>query len=48
MLDTRLTPTRRILIWIVLLALAGLIAYVGIRGYLSPELLFHFSSSFNC
>lgn len=39
---------RRIAMWLVLSILAALLAYVGFRAYLNPELLFHFSNSFYC
>ena len=39
---------RRMLMWLVLSVLAGLIVYFGFRGYLNPELLFHFSNSLYC
>jgi hypothetical protein len=48
MLDARMTQGKRILLWLVLLALAALMAYFGIRGYLSPEMLFNFANSFSC
>jgi hypothetical protein len=40
--------TRRILMWLMLIALASLVSYIGFRGYFSPELLFNFSNSFYC
>jgi len=43
-----ITEARKFLVWVVLAALAALVAYVGIRGYLSPELLFNFANSFYC
>jgi hypothetical protein len=48
MLDVRMTQGRRILLWVMLAALAAVIAYLAFRGYFSPELLFHFSNSFMC
>lgn len=48
MLDARMTQWKRILLWLVLLALAALVTYFGIRGYLSPEMLFNFANSFSC
>jgi hypothetical protein len=40
--------TRRILMWLMLTALAALVSYVGFRGYLTPEMLFNFANSFYC
>ena len=48
MLSARMTQAKRILLWLMLAALAALVAYFGLRGYLSPELLFNFSNSFTC
>ena len=48
MLNVRITQARRVLLWFMLLALAALVAYLGVRAYLSPELLFNFSNSFSC
>ena len=48
MLNVRMTEWKRVLLWLVLIALAAAVTYFGIRGYLSPELLFGFSSNFNC
>jgi hypothetical protein len=48
MLDARMTQWKRILLWLVLLALAALVTYFGIRSYLSPEMLFNFANSFSC
>jgi hypothetical protein len=48
MLDVRMTQWKRVLLWLMLAALAALVAYLGIRGYLSPEMLFSFSNSFSC
>ena len=44
----RMTQTRRIVIWLTLLALAALVSYVSFRGYFSPELLLNFANSFYC
>jgi hypothetical protein len=43
-----MTQTRRILMWLMLIALAALVSYVGFRGYLTPEMLFNFANSFYC
>jgi hypothetical protein len=43
-----MTQTRRILMWLMLITLASLVSYVGVRGYFSPELLFNFANSFYC
>lgn len=48
MLNTRMTQARRILVWLILVALAAWVTYLGFRGYLSPELLFNFSNAFSC
>jgi quinol-cytochrome oxidoreductase complex cytochrome b subunit len=39
---------RRLLMWLMLSVLAALLGYFGFRGYLSPELLFHFANSLYC
>ena len=39
---------RRLVMWLVLSVFAALLAYFGFRGYLNPELLFHFANSFVC
>lgn len=48
MLNARMTQTRRILVWLMLIALAALVSYISFRGYLTPELLFNFANSFSC
>jgi len=48
MLNVRMNQGKRVLLWLILTVLAALVAYLGIRGYLSPELLFNFSNSFYC
>jgi cytochrome c oxidase subunit IV len=48
MLNARMTQSKRVLLWLILAALAALVTYFGIRGYLSPELLLNFSNSFTC
>ena len=39
---------RRQLMWLMLSVLVALLAYFGFRGYLNPELLFHFANSLYC
>jgi len=48
MLNARVSQAKRILLWLVLGALAALLSYVAFRGYLSPELLINFSNAFGC
>jgi cytochrome c oxidase subunit IV len=48
MLNVRMKQGQRVLLWLMLTVLAALVTYFGIRGYLSPELLFNFSNSFYC
>jgi hypothetical protein len=48
MLNARMTQAKRILLWLMLAALAALLTYLGIRAYLSPELLLNFSNAFSC
>ena len=48
MLDVHMTQGKRIVMWLIVIALAALVAYLGLRGYLSPEMLFGFSSLFSC
>lgn len=43
-----MTQARKILVWMLLAALAAIVSYLGFRGYLSPELLINFSNSFHC
>ena len=38
----------RVLKWLVVSLFVALLAYFAFRGYVSPDLLFHFSSSFYC
>ena len=43
------TPERRrMAMWLVLSVFAALLAYFGFRGYLTPELLFHFANFHVC
>ena len=39
---------RRGVAWVVLSLLAAAVAWFGFRGYLSPELLFHFANALAC
>ena len=39
---------RRVARWIVISVLAALLTYFGLRGYLTPDLLFHFANSLVC
>ena len=39
---------RRLVMWIVLSVFAALLAYFGFRGYLNPDLLFHFANALYC
>ena len=39
---------RRLAMWIVLSVFAALLAWIGFRAYLNPELLFHFANSLVC
>jgi hypothetical protein len=39
---------KRLAVWLMLSVLAALVAWVGFRGYLNPELLFHFANSLYC
>lgn len=48
MLNVGMTQTTRLLMWLMLIALAALVSYIGFRGYLSPELLINFANSFYC
>lgn len=48
MLDVHMTQGKRIVMWLIVIALAALVAYLALRGYLSPEMLFGFSSLFSC
>lgn len=47
-MDSDMHETRKILIWLLLAALAAMISYVGFRGYLSPDFLINFANSFSC
>jgi len=43
-----LRERRRLLAWLMLSVLAALLVYFGFRGYMNPELLFHFANSLIC
>jgi cytochrome c oxidase subunit IV len=46
--EARMTEKLSILVWLMLIALAALVSYLGLRGYLSPELLINFANAFYC
>ena len=46
--DMGTAQRKRLLMWLLLSVLAALVGWVGFRGYLSPELLFHFANSLYC
>jgi hypothetical protein len=39
---------RRLAMWLVVSVFVALLVYFGFRGYLNPELLFHFANSLIC
>jgi zinc transporter ZupT len=39
---------RRALVWLTLSALAAALGWLAFRGYLNPELLFHFANALYC
>jgi cytochrome c oxidase subunit IV len=43
-----MTQCRKILVWAMLAALAALVTYFGLRGYVSADMLFNFGNSFYC
>ncbi|HXF66019.1 MAG TPA: hypothetical protein VNK67_04880 [Burkholderiales bacterium] len=43
-----MTQRLRILMWLMLIALAALVSYAGLRSYLGPELLLNFANAFYC
>lgn len=43
-----MTQIRKILVWAMLAALAALMTYFAIRGYVSADMLFNFGNSFYC
>ncbi len=48
MLSTRMSESRRLVLWIILGVLAALLTYVAFRAYLSPDFLLNFSNAFRC
>lgn len=43
-----LPPKRRVLLWVLLSALAAVLGALAMRGYLSAEMLMNFSSILTC
>jgi hypothetical protein len=43
-----MTQAQKILMWLLLMALAALVSYFSFRGYLSPEFLIGFANSLYC
>lgn len=43
-----IAQTRKIVVWVLLAALAALVSYFAFRAYTNPDLLFHFSNSVYC
>lgn len=39
---------KRLAVWLMLGVFAALLGWFGLRGYLNPELLFHFANSLHC
>ncbi|MES2563178.1 MAG: hypothetical protein V4637_10670 [Pseudomonadota bacterium] len=39
---------KRLAVWVMLGVFAALLGWLGLRGYLNPELLFHFANSLYC
>ena len=48
MLSARVSQAKRILLWLVVGALAAALTYIAFRSYFSPELLISFSNAFRC
>jgi hypothetical protein len=44
----RTTEAKRILIWLLLAAVAALVSYAGMRGYLARDLLLNFANMYYC
>lgn len=43
-----MTQAQKILMWLLLMALATLVSYFSFRGYLAPEFLIGFANSLYC
>ncbi|MGQ0523651.1 MAG: hypothetical protein ACT4P8_08340 [Betaproteobacteria bacterium] len=43
-----MTQAQKILMWLLLMALAALVSYFSFRGYLSPEFLIGFANFLYC
>lgn len=43
-----MVQARKLLIWLMLVALATLVSYFSFRGYLGPDLLLHFANALHC
>ncbi|HEX6005460.1 MAG TPA: hypothetical protein VFZ14_15860 [Burkholderiales bacterium] len=43
-----MVQARKLLIWLMLAALATLVSYFSFRGYLGPDLLLHFANALHC
>ncbi len=39
---------RRVAMWLMLAVMATLVGWFGVRGYLNPDLLFHFANALYC
>jgi hypothetical protein len=47
--ERKSTPgARRVIVWIALSVIAATLTWLGFRGYLNPDLLFHFANSLYC
>jgi len=42
------SPRRRAVMWLVLSVFAALLVWFVFRGYLNPEMLFHFANGLYC
>lgn len=42
------SQARRLLVWILLLALLAYVSYLSFRAYLGPEFLIDFANNFTC
>lgn len=43
-----MTQVQKIMMWLLLMALAALVSYFSFRGYLSPEFLIGFANLLYC